>query len=84
MNTLTLIAATMLILVISIAPAYAYLDPGTGSMLIQGFIAAVAAGAMVIKLYWYKIKAFLFRRDHETTPQSESPVDDDAKKDDGY
>ena len=42
MNTLALIAAVMMIFVISVAPAYAYLDPGTGSMLIQGFIAAVA------------------------------------------
>ncbi len=31
--------------------AYAYLDPGTASMLLQGLIAAIAAGLVVIKLY---------------------------------
>lgn len=42
------------------APAYAYLDPGTGSMLIQGLIGAIAAAALTIRLYWHKFKA-LFR-----------------------
>ena len=39
----------------------AYVDPGAGSMLLQGLIAAIAAGLVVIKLYWGKVKAFLFR-----------------------
>ena len=38
--------------------AFAYLDPGTGSMLIQGLIGAVAAAFVVGRLYWYKIKSF--------------------------
>ncbi len=40
------------------SPAYAYLDPGTGSMLVQMLLGGVA-GAMVIgKLYWHQVKAF--------------------------
>jgi hypothetical protein len=39
--------------------AYAYLDPGTGSMLLQGLIAAVAGGLMVIRSYWGKWKNLL-------------------------
>ncbi len=41
--------------------AFAYLDPGTGSMLIQGLIGAVAAAFVVGRLYWYKIKIFIAR-----------------------
>lgn len=37
-------------------PAFAYLDPGTGSMLIQGIIGAIAALGVTLKLYWYKIR----------------------------
>ena len=37
------------------APAFAYLDPGTGSILLQGLLAGVAGAAMVIKLYWQRI-----------------------------
>jgi len=45
-------------LVLSISKnAYAYLDPGTGSMLLQGFIAAVAGGLLVMRAYWGKWKS---------------------------
>lgn len=39
--------------------SHAYLDPGTGSILIQGLIAGIAATALVVKTYWYRIKSFL-------------------------
>ena len=41
--------------------AFAYIDPGTGSILIQGLIAAIAAIGVTLKLYWHRFKA-LFRR----------------------
>jgi len=37
--------------------AAAYLDPGTGSMVLQGLIAAFAVLGFTIKSYWYKIRA---------------------------
>lgn len=36
--------------------AYAYLDPGTGSMLLQSLIGAIAATWMVASIYWQRIK----------------------------
>ena len=41
--------------------ANAYLDPGTGSMLLQLLIGAVVAAMFTVKLYWYRLKAFLGR-----------------------
>jgi len=38
--------------------AYAYLDPGTGSMMLQAMIGAIASGMFFIRLYWDKFKAF--------------------------
>lgn len=38
--------------------AAAYLDPGTGSMILQGIIAAIAVVGLTIKNYWYKIRGF--------------------------
>ena len=38
--------------------AYAYLDPGTGSMLLQGLIAVIAGGLVMMRLYWAKVKSF--------------------------
>lgn len=46
-------------LLISFAsPAYAYLDPGTGSLILQGLIGGIAAGMAVISIYYQKIKTF--------------------------
>ena len=39
-------------------PAYAYLDPGTGSMALQLLLGGVAGAAVVGNLYWQRIKAF--------------------------
>ena len=38
--------------------AYAYLDPGTGSLIIQMIIAGLIGASFAIKVYWKKIKAF--------------------------
>jgi hypothetical protein len=48
-------------------PAYAYVDPGTGSMMVQMLIAGAAAGFTTIGLYWSKLKGFL-QRDRRTKP----------------
>lgn len=37
---------------------YGYIDPGTGSYLIQIIIAVIAGAALGIKLSWKKIKGF--------------------------
>ena len=39
-------------------PAYAYLDPGTGAMVLQLLIGGFAGALVVGKLYFDKIKAF--------------------------
>ncbi len=63
---------TLAILIFS-TEAYAYIDPGTGSLLIQGLIAGIAAGLYTIKLYWYRIKNFFTR--------NEEKLDVDTNKD---
>ena len=62
--------------------AHAYLDPGTGSIILQGLIAAIAAGLVVIKTYWYKIKTFFGKKDAKTLADEESATvdaDSDSK-----
>ena len=38
--------------------AYAYIDPGTGSLILQGLIGTLIAGFFVIKKYWEQLKLF--------------------------
>ena len=40
----------------------AYLDPGSGSFILQLLLAALVGGAFIIKTYWKKIIGF-FRKD---------------------
>jgi hypothetical protein len=52
--------------------AEAYLDPGTGSMLLQVVLGGVAAIGVAIKLYWHKLRASIGLRKKEK-PENESP-----------
>jgi hypothetical protein len=38
--------------------ANAYIDPGTGSLIIQALIAGIAGGLFAIKMFWRQIKLF--------------------------
>lgn len=44
------------------SPACAYLDPGTGSMIVQALIAAFAAASVSIGIFWRRIKAFFGKK----------------------
>ena len=37
------------------SPAYAYLDPGTGSMLLSAVFGVAAAVALAVKMFWYRL-----------------------------
>jgi len=64
------------ILLVSIAtPAYAYLDPGTGSLILQGLIAGLAMISFTFKMWWYKLTS-LFKK----TDDSEDKEKDDSEK----
>jgi hypothetical protein len=43
----------------TISDAYAYIDPGSGSVMIQGLIGALVGAGIAIKLYWAKIRMAL-------------------------
>lgn len=63
----------ILIVLLSIPlPAWAYLDPTTGSMLISAIVGLFASLVLAIKTYWYRIKAFFKRK------PAESDTDDGA------
>jgi hypothetical protein len=47
-------AVTVLFYGASAAPAYAYLDPGTGSMILQVLLGGAAGLALAGKLYWHR------------------------------
>ncbi len=52
------------------SPAFAYLDPATGSMIIQAVIGAIAGGLLYTKLFMHKVKAVFARKTRDSAPDS--------------
>ena len=61
--------------------AFAYLDPGTGSLILQGLIAAIAGSLLTVKLYWYKLKGFWQRLLHRNDTSEHSGEFSENNKD---
>ena len=53
---------TQSIIVITSRPACAYIDPGTGSYVLQAIVASLLAAAFVLKTTWRSIKEALSRK----------------------
>jgi hypothetical protein len=57
---ISLTVFSLLILLLS-KTAYAYIDPGTGSMMLQALLAVVAAVSVSIGIFWRRIRLFFNR-----------------------
>ena len=57
----------------------AYIDPGSGSFILQALIATLAGTLVAVKIYWKKIKRFLgpARKGDEDQDQAGSPSPSD-------
>ena len=55
-KTLSLASLVLVLLMLTTRPAHAYLDPASGSMILQVIVAAVAALLITIKAFWHKIR----------------------------
>jgi len=67
---LVIIAA---LLMASSQPAFAYLDPSTGSMVVSAIVGIFASIALAVKTYWYKIKGFFKRNRKAESGSKETP-----------
>ena len=72
---LALVLAVYILLVISVVPAHAYIDPGSGSMLLQLLLGGVAGIILALKIFWRRILSFFHvkSKDDEETPENNNP-----------
>ena len=49
----------LIYLLCSVSNAHAYLDPGTGSIILQAILGFVAAAAATVSIYWEKFKSII-------------------------
>ena len=66
---------------LTISPADAYLDPGTGSMIIQGLIAGIASIALILKLYWHRLMVLLGLREKTIITDDDDEIDNESPDD---
>ncbi len=60
------------------AAKLAYVDPGSGSFILQALVAALAGAALVINAYWRKIKQLLgIGAAEQDDHAADTPPDDD-------
>lgn len=67
--------ASLLALVFVSGDSYAYFDPGTGSILIQGLIATIAATGVVARMYWHRFVTFFRPKDKAKLDESSVDID---------
>ncbi len=70
-------AFALIVVLFSEKSAYAYIDPGTGSMILQAVLAAIVGSAVAIKIFWRKIKSLYLRLVGKGNPGN--PTQTDAK-----
>lgn len=64
------------VLMLAMNNAHAYLDPGSGSAILQGIIGALAAIAITLKLYWHRLLRFLGLRKSTLVDDDEDESDE--------
>ena len=50
---------TSILLILTPSYSFAYLDPGTGSMILQGILGGITVALVTAKIYWYKVKHYI-------------------------
>jgi hypothetical protein len=77
------LAMAAMIFGLTVTPAHAYLDPATGSMILQVLLGGVAGLALVARLYWHRLLTLLRIRSDEpeldhvdaSVEHAERPID---------
>lgn len=66
---LSIFILILALFILSTKEAHAYLDPGTGSYILQILIAGILGGLVAIRAFWSNIRTFvkgLFKKDKKS------------------
>lgn len=74
------LATAMIAVAISTSPAYAYLDPGTGSIILQVLLGGIAGLVLAVKLYWHKLLSLSGMRRQQLQGGREGSVKVDERR----
>lgn len=63
-------------------PAFAYIDPGSGSAIMSAIIGFLVACSLVVKTYWYKLKSLFLPASSEKAGEEVEPEIESTDKTD--
>lgn len=66
------VGAFAVLTIFGAAPAFAYLDPATGSIIVQAVIGAVAGGLLYAKLFMNKVRGLFSRKSDAASENTEN------------
>lgn len=49
-----------------------YIEPGSGSYLLQVIVAGIMGAGVVVKTYWWRIRMFFGKKKHDTQEKQDS------------
>ena len=62
---------TLAVVFLPTARAYAYLDPTSGSFILQIIVAGVLGALVSIRIFWTQISARLFKKSGDESPDAD-------------
>ena len=71
MNNIKIFIVFFFVTIFFSNPSYAYLDPGTGNMILQALAGLFAAGAAAGSIYWQKLKILAAKIFKKQDPKKE-------------
>jgi hypothetical protein len=72
--------AVLALFVVLTGPAFAYIDPSSGSVVLQGIIAGIAAIVLTAKLWWHRLLVMLGIRKRTLKPGAGTGAKSDGQK----
>ena len=54
---------------------FAYIDPGTGSIILQAIVAGIVGAVIAVKLFWHRIMVFLGLRENDKSDITDEEKD---------
>lgn len=75
MNMRETLTITGVMLIVWAPSSQAYIDPATGSILVQGLLAAIAGALAFLRLRWTTVKGW-FNKDQPPAQRLDDVVDD--------
>ena len=74
---------TLMLFAIGTQPAFAYIDPGSGSAIMSVIIGFFVAISVLVKTFWYKIKSFFgfskVEKNRIDSSEGDPNIDDNKK-----